>query len=135
MKKEDMRKEAIVRLEALRVRKDIVDAFKDKGELRLSFVGTPLELTESQKDRVHKFEEKTECMVYHVIQDFTILGEMLTFLYVSPDKEEWELDREDLKMGMPLAYVANLDDERFSEFGSVGVKVYLPGKSGLVRTA
>lgn len=135
MKKEDMRKEAIARLDILLVSKDILDAFKDNGELRLSFGGTPLELTESQKGRVRKFEEKTECMVYHVIQDFTNLGEMLTFLYVSPDKEEWELDREDLKMGTPLAYVANLDDERFSEFGSVGVRAFMPGESGLVRTA
>lgn len=135
MKKEDMKKEAVARLESLQIRKDILDAFKDKGELRLSFAGMPLELTESQKDRVRKFEEKTECMVYHVIQDFTNLGEMLTFLYVSPDKEEWEMDREDLKMGTPLAYVANLDNEMFSEFGSVSVEAYLPGKSGLVRTA
>lgn len=135
MKKEIMKKEAVARLESLQVRKDILDAFKDKGELRLSFVGTPLELTESQKDRVRKFEEKTECMVYHVIQNFTNIGEMLTFLYVSPDKEEWEMDREDLKMGTPIAYVVNVDEEAFSEFGSVGIEVYLPGKSGLVRTA
>ena len=56
----------------------------------------------------------------------------MTFLFVSDEREEWSYDRDDLKEGYACAYVENLDEPAFSEFGSVGIK---PQFGGLVRTA
>lgn len=51
-----------------------------------------------------------------------MFGRCLALLYVSAEEEEWELDREDLKGRVPLAYVANLDAP------------IAPVNGGLVRT-
>ena len=47
----------------------------------------------------------------------------VTILYVSAHPEEWELDREDLLNGVPIAYVYNTRITEFSEFGSVGIAI------------
>jgi hypothetical protein len=60
------------------------------------------------------------------------MGEMLSLLYVSKDREEWESDRDDLQYGYAYAYVINLDDDWCSEFGTIGIK---PQFGGLARIA
>lgn len=81
---------------------------------------------------VQKFENRTGYLVYHVINNDTSIGHMLTLLYVSTEMDEWAADKQDLQEGCPLAYVENLTYPDCSEFGSVGVK---PFNGGVVRTA
>ncbi|MDD3832239.1 MAG: hypothetical protein PHW00_06280 [Clostridia bacterium] len=88
-------------------------------------------LDDKQKEYVKEFETKHNAVVYHVIHNYTDMGEMLAFLYVSAEEEEWEYDHDDLKYGCVCAYVMNLDDEWCSEFGSIGIR---PQFGGLVRT-
>lgn len=78
------------------------------------------------------FEEKHNAVVYHAIHNYTEFGELLAFLYVSSEQDEWAYDRDDLKAGYACAYVKNLDDDCCSEFGSIGIR---PQFGGLVRTA
>ena len=78
-----------------------------------------------------KFEKETGGLVYHAELSHTTIGDMLTFFYVSQHKDEWEMDREDIKHGQTFAYVNNLATPEFSEFGSVPFTCV---NGGLMRT-
>ena len=84
------------------------------------------------KDKIKKFENEYNATVYHLIHNYTEFGELYSFLYVSNNEEEWEDDNADIRDGYAIAYVWNVDEEDFSEFGSIRVKSVF---GGLVRTA
>jgi len=67
---------------------------------------------------IKEFEEQYNTIVYHVILTPTEFGDMLTLLYVSPHKEEWEKDKEELHEKLPCAYCINGD---CSEFGGIEI--------------
>lgn len=130
---EEKKQEAVTRMKSLKLCPKIIQEFEEETLLNMSENGGILYwLSDEQKQYVKEFEETYNTLVYHVIRSFTEFGELLTFLYVSDDQEEWEYDREDLKDGYACAYVKNLDEDLFSEFGSVGIKMQF---GGLVRTA
>ena len=124
---EEMKKEAINRMKMLKLHPNIIKEFSNESILNLSQNAALYYLNEKQLARVHQFEQEYGGLVYHVIQN----GQMLSFLYVSKYQEEWELDRNDLKEGCPIAYVANLTNELCSEFGSIGIQ---PCVGGVIRT-
>ncbi len=127
------KQEAVARMKSLKLYPNIIREFEEKDVINLSENGGILYwLSDEQKQYVKEFEETYNTLVYHVIRNFTEFGELLTFLYVSDEQEEWEYDREDLKGGYTCAYVKNLDEDLFSEFGSVGIRMQF---GGLVRTA
>ena len=127
------KQEAVARMKSLKLYPNIIREFEEKDVINLSENGGILYwLSDEQKQYVKEFEETYNTLVYHVIRSFTEFGELLTFLYVSDEQEEWEYDREDLKGGYTCAYVKNLDEDLFSEFGSIGIKMQF---GGLVRTA
>lgn len=127
----EKKEEAVARMRLLNLTPKVIKEFSERRKVYLSFGGLLLNLSTSQKEKIHNFETENNCLVYHVIYDHTSFGEMLTLLYVSKYSEEWEQDRADIKEGFPMAYVINLDNDEFSEFGSVGVKTY---NDGLIRT-
>ena len=130
---EKKKQEAVARMKSLKLYPNIIREFEEKDVINLSENGGILYwLSDEQKQYVKEFEETYNTLVYHVIRNFTEFGELLTFLYVSDEQEEWEYDREDLKGGYTCAYVKNLDEDLFSEFGSVGIRMQF---GGLVRTA
>ena len=125
--------EALERMRTLKLYPNIIKEFEKENIVNMSENGGFLYwLTDEQKEIVSDFEAEYDALVYHVIHNFTELGEMLTIFYVSDDEEEWEYDREDLKDGYACAYVKNLTDDMFSEFGGVCIE---PRIGGLVRTA
>lgn len=132
--KEAMKKEAIERMNILNLHPNVIKEFTEKGTLNYSYseLGFLYWLTDETQARVKKFERETEYLVYHVIEDETSIGRLITFLYVSTCEDEWEADKEDLGAGQCIAYVVNKEDEMFSEFGSVGLKSI---NGGVVRTA
>lgn len=130
---EEKKQEAIERMKSLKLYPNIIKEFEKENIVNMSENGGFLYwLTDEQKEIVSEFEQENDVLVYHVIHNFTEIGEMLTFLYVSDEKEEWEYDREDLKAGCACAYVKNLSDDYLSEFGGVCIE---PRIGGLVRTA
>ena len=130
---EEKKQEAIERMKSLKLYPNIIKEFEKENIVNMSENGGFLYwLTDEQKEIVSEFEQEYDALVYHVIHNFTEIGEMLTFLYVSDEKEEWEYDREDLKAGCACAYVKNLTDDMCSEFGSVCFRQQF---GGLVRTA
>lgn len=132
--KEQMKQEALARMKLLGLQYNVVRDFEAKekiyyslgalGLLYLAFGGVV--------EVVQKFENQTGYLVYHVIDNDTSIGHMLTLLYVSTNMEEWAADRHDIQEGCPLAYVENMTYPDCSEFGSVGVR---PANGGVVRTA
>lgn len=125
-----LRKEAVYRMKILGISEKVIDEFLKDGKVNLSIGGNVCCLNESQLELVEKFEAETKCMVYHVIHNDSTIGKMLTFLYVSNIPEEWTIEHDDLKAGTPMAYVVNIDNDIYSEFGSVRIQNYL---GGLIR--
>ena len=105
------KEEAVTRLGLIGAGKFFVS---ERGTMRLA--------DEAERVMVENFEKKYDAIVYHVIHQWTNIGELYSLLYVSSYEEEWEADREDLKNDRCLAYVINIDMPTCSEFGSIGVK-------------
>ena len=130
---ERKKQEALERMKMLKLYPNIIREFEKDNTVNLSENGGILYwLDDQQKEYVSEFETEHNALVYHVIHNYTEFGELLTFLYVSDYEEEWKCDRADLKDGYACAYVKNLDEEAFSEFGSIAFKQQF---GGLVRTA
>ena len=83
-------------------------------------------------DLVKKFEEDYGALVYHITHEYTSFGELLDLFFVSKYEEEWNYDRNDLYNGYSYAYVINLSEPSFSEFGTIGYKTF---GGVLIRTA
>ncbi len=129
---ERKKQEALERMKMLNLFENAIRDFQQDNKLNMSECGFLYWLDDEQTKMVSEFETEHDALVYHVIHNYTEFGELLTFFYVSDHEEEWEYDRADLKDGYACAYVKNLDEEAFSEFGSVAFKEQF---GGLVRTA
>lgn len=148
MDKEMKKREAVKRLAMLGLEESILSNFADKGEVYYSVpaqigglkAGILYRLDSDSRFQslVKQTEEKKNILVFHVIYQNTLFGEMLTMLYVSDTEEEWESENEEYENGKRendwyvCAYVYNLTTPEFSQFGYVGFK---EAYGGLVKTA
>ena len=82
-------------------------------------------------DLVSAIEEKFGGMAYCAIRSYTEFGTLDSFLWVSPYKEDWKYDDEDIPDGYVFSWVRNRDAEFCSEFGTIYVKPTIAG--GLKR--
>ena len=131
MNREAQKKEAIKRMKMMKIMNEVIKDFEQNDNVQRSeTMGFMYWLSDEEKEMVHKFEEEYHALVYHVIKSRTEFGTLLNFLYVSDSKEEWEMDREDIKDGYVFIYCKNLDDDICSEFGSI---CYKSVNGGLVR--
>lgn len=136
----EMKNEALARMHILKIHEIAVNDLEKNDMANVSFFGCGILYwpTDKQIELIKKFEDQYNCLVYHAITSTTEIGELLTLLYISQYESDWPTDREDLKNYDPrygysiMAYVYNLSNDIFSEFGSVCVK---PKNGGLVRTA
>ena len=90
---------------------------------------------EKLKDIVQRFEKKYDALAYMAIYGHYVYGgadkfEMLDIFFVSPYKEEWERDREDLNEGYAFCWTENITHPMLSEFGTIPYKT---AGGGLVR--
>lgn len=128
----EQKQEAIQRMKKLDIYSQTIREFEKENIVNKSEHGGILYwLDENEQEFVKEFEEKYNATVYHVIHNYTEFGELYSLLYVSQHKEEWDFDNEDLENGYCLAYVKNIEEDAFSEFGSIGIKSQF---GGLVRT-
>lgn len=82
---------------------------------------------------VKDFEAKhPDCIVYHAIESITIHGKLLSLLFVSGNKEEWESERLESNKSI-MSYVLNLDNPDLSEFGYIAIDGFIES-GALVRT-
>lgn len=136
----EMKNEATARMRILKIHENAVNDLEKNDMVNVSFFGCGILYwpTDKQNELIKKFEDQYNGLVYHAISSTTEIVELLTLLYISQYESDWPTDREDLKNYDPrygysiMAYVYNLANDIFSEFGSVCVK---PKNGGLVRTA
>jgi len=131
--KEQQRQEAIERLKLLKLYPNVLKDFEKESLVNVSEHGGILFwVNDEQKQMIEEFEQKHNALVYHVIHNYTSIGEMYSLLYVSKYKTEWKRDKKELQEGYPCVYVKNVDDDWSSEFGTIGIKEQF---GGLIRTA
>ena len=129
---QEQKNEAIARLKMLKVHNNVINEFKNDNLLNQSIHGGILYwLDEKEQEFVNDFEKKTHCVVYHIIHNYTDIGELLSLLFVSENENEWIQDRLDLQDGYAFVYVKNLSDDYCSEYGTIGIA---PRFGGLMRT-
>lgn len=131
--KEEIFNECITRMQLLNLSYNCIRAFKGGKVWESEGIGALYEINEKEQEIVNNFEkEHTDYKVYHLIHSLTNFGEIYTIFYVSPNKEEWEQDKEDLKENIAFTYVHNVDDEWCSEFGTIGFRKNI---GGLIRVS
>lgn len=127
--KEEFKAEAIRRMEELHFDPFIIHDFKKDGTLYCSEIQPPIgimsNLSSELKDKVKWVEERSRGMVYHIIKTEAILCgtpvEMYSFLYISPYREDWEVDKRIIQDNLVFSYVWNKTWDDCSEFGSIQV--------------
>ena len=131
--------EAIRRMKKLNLHENVIRDFEKDGTLNCSEEGMGILfwLYDEKKQAIKDIEDRYDILVYHCTLDYLEFGRCLTCLYVSSQEDEWAYDDQDLILDdentcYPIAYVANLDDDTCSEFGSVGIR---PMNGGVVRVA
>lgn len=138
--KEEMKSEAVARMKYLRLSKRCIEAFQNAdtdwmgGVWQSEGEGALYTVSDKVKKMIDEFEKRTGSLVYHVVfTPMLILGkrmDMYSLLYVSSEKEDWEIERGVMKAGRVYAYVYNETVPEFSEVGTIFVK---PNIGGLVQ--
>ncbi len=124
--------EAVKRMKILGMHKNVINEFVNEDKLNYSENGVLFWIKEDWKEYVKTFEEKHDCLVYHLIYNKTRLGDLITMLYVSNCEEEWQDDINLLQENIAYAYVKNLKYDYYSEIGQVQLK---PFAGGVLRVA
>lgn len=107
--------EAVKRLHMLGLGEEAIELFEE-GVITTSDFFSIAPMDDVAKKAVRSCSGKG-CHPYHVIQT----GFLYNVLYVCSDPDEWEMEREDLKEGYPIAFVLNAKDN-IGEFGSIGIR-------------
>ena len=131
--REKKKEEAIKRMKTLKLYPGMVQHFKDENLVGMCEPpnGAFYWLDDDSKKVVEEFEKKHDALVYTAIRNFTEMGILDSYLFVSDYKEEWDIENEELNHGETLAYVYNKDHTELSEMGTIGFK--RTSASGLER--
>lgn len=141
MDRKEMKAEAIKRMKHLNIMENVIGEFENEDKLELSeYMGemfpaalywTSNEPYKGLDEKIKAFEERSGCLVYHVILNHTEFGDMYSMLYVPPYKEEWEYDWELLTDKKYPSTYANVWNGDIEEIGSIGVRSAM---GGVMRT-
>lgn len=127
--REEMKQEAIQRLKMLKVHENVIKDLENENTINRSDgpLGLLFWLNEKEKQFVREFENKYNVFVYHVIKTNTIdFGFIYDLLYITDEKEFWQEDKKQLKVGLALSYTKS----QFSESGDIAIEKV---NGGLVR--
>ena len=118
---EEMKREAIRRMELLKLDDRTIRDFERDGSVSLSQqIGDQIFLQPSDDEisaRVKRFEQGYECLVYHVLwADSPMVGECWSLLFVSPASSDWNSERKYIESsGLVYAYVESEMEDGVSE--------------------
>lgn len=132
MTREEMKQEALKRMQALQIHGTPRREFMQSDKLNLSENGGILYwLEDDEVKMVKEFEEKYGHVVYHVIKSYLHGGDVLySLLYVNKDEKQWKSENRHLMQMNPYVYVVNQTAPHCSEFGSIVIR---PQWGGLKR--
>ena len=118
---EEMKREAISRMELLKLDAQTVREFEQDGSVSLSQqIGDQIFLQPSDDEisaRVKRFEQGYKCLVYHVLwADSPMVGECWSLLFVSPASSDWKGEQKYINSSGPVyAYVESEMEDGVSE--------------------
>lgn len=130
---EEMRQEAVQRMNLLHLSSKIIQKFAQNEAVYLSQqFGQQVFLQPNDdeiKTQVKQFEQEFECLVYHVLlTDNPLIGECWSLLFVSPASSDWKSEREYIESsGLVYAYVKSDMEDGISEI------MVTPQDGGLIR--
>ncbi len=127
--KEEMKEEALKRLDLLKINRNVIQEFKEENILNKSegILGSLYWLNEKEEEMVEKYEKRWNVVVYHIILTNTINnGKIYDLLFISDEKQYWLEERMRLKAGYVLSHTYS----QFSESGDILVE---NRNGGLVR--
>jgi len=132
--REDKIKEAVSRMKKMGTFSQTIEQFEKEGFVSISEppFGAFYWAEGEDLDRIRKFEEEYNAVVFLVIRSYMEFGKCDALVYVSDYSEEWEQDNELLNENICYAYVYNHDAPWCSEIGSIGFQ--LTPAAGFVRT-
>lgn len=113
--------EAIERMKLLKLRKEVIEAFKTDGSVRLCTRpnGRFHALTEEETKEVKAFERERGAIVFFVTRAVTLFGTLDAYFFVGKDPDAWACEREGYDEGYAYAYVFNRNNPSCSEFGDI----------------
>ena len=117
--KEEMKDEIILRMQLLNVSKKEIDMFENGYIPITTFNGeTQNELESIHKKTLKLFEEKNVYgLTAFYITESWHFADMISILYVSPEKDDWEWERKEATKGIHSIFAYNVDADYY-EFGS-----------------
>ena len=136
--RELQKKEALKRMKALALSKNVIEDFKNNDTVYYSerqnnvFDGILYWVDNDKRytEEIKKFEAEHDHLVYHAQLTHTQFGDLLSLLFVSTAPDDWEGDLDEIKNDkQTFAYVINMDDPYASEFGTIGIKAKNGGVS------
>lgn len=133
MDREKMKQEAIERMKMLGIIDDAIKQFEEDDIVMRSEnpLGALFELSDEEKEIARRFERKYNTLVYLAVSCNTGIGRMISYLYIPQEKEEWELDRDDIEGNTAITYTYNFGDPDCSEIGAIGIE---SRNGGIIRT-
>lgn len=126
--REEMKQEAIRRLQALDIYKPYINGFKSNVQkvcFYENFGGFWVDQEPEVEQKMKEIEEKYGCTVYAITHEMFEFGECWSFLFVSKYDEEWDYEFEH-SSGANFyvdSYVWNSSDD-FVEYGTTIVKSF-----------
>ena len=132
---EEKKAEAVRRMKMLKIFPETIKQFEKDGYISRSEppVGAYYWVEGKELEAIREFEKEHDCLVYTVVRAYTSIGMMDSYLFVSDNREDWELDHDDFKECRAFSYTVNCDDPELSEFGTIGIQLDIA--AGLTRTA
>ena len=125
---EEMKNEAIRRLQAMQIYKPYINGFKSKAQrvcFYENFGGFWVDQEPEVEQKMKEVEQEYNGVVYAITHEFTNFGECWSFLMVSKYDEEWEYEFEQYgNKFRTFAYVWNVDDDMCSEAGDIAVQSF-----------
>lgn len=118
---EEMKQEALRRMKLLKLEPNTIRDFEQDGAVGLSQqIGDQVFLQPSDDEisqRVKRFEEEYECLVYHALWvDSPMVGECWSLLFVSPASSDWNGERKSIESaGLVYTYVESAMEDGVSE--------------------
>lgn len=119
---EEMRDEAVRRLKILGAEQWQIKLLEEKNQYTWhSEQKIPQHELLRFQTELSDLQKKFHFFGYLVIRSKIMNFNLDSILMVSEEKDDWEIERENLKNGIAFAYVVNNDEPVFSEFGSITV--------------
>ena len=117
-----IKEEALSRLRLLEIDGIAIDNFDKIGKITcFDWPYNKKPIPEEVLQKAKETEKKYGITFYIATFNETMFFDMYSFLYVSSNESDWELDKEELRHGQTYAWVYNVAHPEMSEIGSIQI--------------